>query len=89
MGHVGATQTALTAFLLLVANADTVYEVAPHLQCIEADAFADLLRAEGNHDAADTWLHAHAATDDDGDGDGDDHDPATGRPTPDARRQKA
>lgn len=72
---VGATQTALTAFLLLVANADTAYEVAPHFQCIEADAFADLLRAEGHHDAARTWLHAHAATDDDGD----DHDPATGR----------
>jgi hypothetical protein len=71
-----AAQTALTALLVLVANADTAYEVAPHLQCVEADAFAELLRTEGHHDAAAIWLHAHAATDDDGDS----HDPATGHP---------
>ncbi len=59
----------------LFRSTDTAYEVGPTLQCTEADAIADLLRAAGHTNSADVWLHAHAATDDEGD----EHDPATGR----------
>jgi hypothetical protein len=42
---------------------DTLSDIAATLDCTEADALADLLRALGAHWAADMWLDAHAESD--------------------------
>jgi hypothetical protein len=43
------------------------HDIGPHLTCYEADTFADLLKAIGEHETMKTILAAHASSDVEGD----------------------
>ncbi|MER7063921.1 hypothetical protein [Streptomyces albidoflavus] len=45
----------------------TADDVAARFTCIEIEALAELLKALGRPDLADTWIEAHALDDDKGD----------------------
>lgn len=58
---------ALTAFVDVWSASDTAHDVGGALQCSEADALADLMRAVGHSEAAEHWVNAHRAHDEPGD----------------------
>jgi len=59
--------SALEDFRATFADGYTVSDVALHLTCSEAEAFAALYREAGDDAIADEWLIAHASQDDSGD----------------------
>lgn len=65
-----APALALSMFMDVFGNGNgeyTMQDLGPHLTCTEAEAFADLLAAHGQHQAADALREGHIDEDDHGD----------------------
>lgn len=58
---------ALTNFLAIWSDGILLDNIGPHLNCTEAEALADLLRAYGENAAAESLLDGHCVSDDEGD----------------------
>lgn len=61
------TTQALEHFTRVWSDRYLAADLAATLTCEEADSLADVLHTAGHHEAAETWIKAHAAGDDEDD----------------------